>query len=319
MSAFSRGFFLRPRYLLSTPKSFNLQFLTTSRPSLPRSFTTSQLLRHAIQKSRPLPSKTPNGPLKKSLPQNPTYQSFADSLASKSHSTLLYAAPPHTLYIVSSYTTAFFCFAYAGYNFNAQYIYPPPNLSAWIPVAFGVVCFGMACFGGYLVLGPARLIKTITAIPSGQVQAQARALANGVGKNGNGQGLAIEIELRKMLPIPFFPARKVIARPEDLTLNRRVYVPPVDPRQAAVERLEQRRRLKREQDEERRKSIWWRPFRDANRAFHKLFMAMRLVWTRDSFLELTVKGSKYKLDVGGGWGLDEGRALDRLIRLKALN
>jgi hypothetical protein len=32
-----------------------------------------------------------------------------------------------------------------------------------------------------------------------------------------------------------------------------------------------------------------------------------------------VKGSKYKLDIGGGWGLDEGRALDRLVRLKALN
>jgi hypothetical protein len=315
MSAFSRGFFLRPRYHLPPPKSFSLQFLTTSRQQLLRSFTTSQLLLHAAQKVRPLPSKFPNGPLKKPLPQNPTYQSFADSLASKSHSTLLYAAPPHTLYIISSYTAAFFCFAYAGYNFHAHYMHPPANLSPWIPVAFGVVCFGMACFGGYLVLGPARLIKTITAIPPGQAQ----ALAKGVGKNGNGPGLAIEIELRKMLPIPFFPARRVIARPEDLTLNRRIYVPPVDTRQSAVERLEERRRLEREEQEERRKSIWWRPFRDANRAFHKLFRAMRLVWTRDSFLELAVKGSKYKLDVGGGWGLDEGRALDRLVRLKALN
>jgi hypothetical protein len=315
MSAFSRGFFLRPRWVLSTPKSFNLQFLTTPKSPLPRSFTTSQLLRHTIQKARSLPSKPLNGPLKKSLPQNPTYQSFADSLASKSHATLLYAAPPHTMYIVSSYTAAFFCFAYAGYNFNAHYMHPPPNLSPWIPIAFGVVCFGVACFGGYLVLGPARLIKTVTAIPP--TQAQAVAVAKGVGKNG--PGLAIEIELRKMLPIPFFPARKVIAKPEDLTLNRRVYVPPVDPRQAAVERLEERRRREREQEEERRKSIWWRPFRDANKAFHKLFMAMRLVWTRDSFLELAVKGSKYKLDIGGGWGLDEGRALDRLVRLKALN
>jgi hypothetical protein len=312
MSAFSRGFFLRPRYLLSTSKSIHLQFLTTSRPTLPRPFTTSQLLRYAIQKSRPLPQKAPNGTLKKPLPQNPTYQSFADSLATKPYSTLLYAAPPHTLYIISSYTAAFFCFAYAGYNFNAHYMHPLPNLSTWVPAAFGVVCFGMACFGGYLVLGPARLIKTITAIPS-----SGQALTK-VGAGKNGPGLAIEIELRKMLPIPFFPARKVVARPEDLTLNRRIYVPPVDPRQSAVERLEERRRLEREQEEERRKSIWWRPFRDANRAFHKLFRAMRLVWTRDSFLELAVKGSKYKLDVGGGWGLDEGRALDRLVRLKAL-
>ena len=54
------------------------------------------------------------------------------------------------------------------------------------------------------MLGPARLIKSITAIPSsGQALTKA-----GAGKNG--PRLAIEIELRKMLPIPFFPARKVI-------------------------------------------------------------------------------------------------------------
>jgi hypothetical protein len=131
--------------------------------------------------------------------------------------------------------------------------------------------------------------------------------------------LVVEIELKKMLPIPFFPTRKVYAKPEDLTLNRRIYVPPVDARQSAAERMDLRRRIDREQEEERRKSIWWRPFRDANRAFYKLFRAMRLVWTRESFLELAVKGSKYKLDVGDGWALDEGRSLDRLVRLKALS
>ena len=35
-----------------------------------------------------------------------------------------------------------------------------------------------------------------------------------------------------------------------MTLNRRIYVPPVDPRQCAVERLEERRRMEREQEEE---------------------------------------------------------------------
>lgn len=162
------------------------------------------------------------------------------------------------------------------------------------------------------MLGPARLVKTVTAIPQSQVQ----ALARSAGKNGP---LMVEIELRKMLPIPFFPARKVIAKPEDLTLNHRIYVPPVDARQSAAERVELRRRMQREQEEERRKSIWWRPFRDLNRAFYKMFRAMRLVWTRESFLELAVKGSRYKLDVGDGWALDEGRALDRLVRLKPLN
>jgi hypothetical protein len=312
MSAFSRGFFLKPRYLLSTPQNFTFYYITTSKPLLPRSFTTSQLLRYAVQKARPLPPKAANSIVKKPLPQNPAYQSFADSLASKSHATLLYAAPPHTAYIIGSYTGAAFCFGYAAYNFNIHYLYPPPNLKAWIPIAFGIISFGMACFGGYLVLGSARLIKTLTAIPQSQVQ----VLMKGASKHGP---LVVEIELKKMLPIPFFPARKVYAKPEDLTLNHRIYVPPVDARQSAAERMDLRRRIDREQEEERRKSIWWRPFRDANRAFYKLFRAMRLVWTRESFLELAVKGSKYKLDVGDGWALDEGRALDRLVRLKALS
>lgn len=128
----------------------------------------------------------------------------------------------------------------------------------------------------------------------------------------------IEIELRKMLPLPFFPARRVIVAPKDLTLSRRIYVPPADPRRHVAERLEIRRMLEREQEEERKKSIWWRPFRDANRAFRKLFKAMRLVWTREDFLKLEVKRQRYKLDIGGGWALDEGKALDRLVQVKAL-
>jgi hypothetical protein len=165
-------------------------------------------------------------------------------------------------------------------------------------VAFGGVCFLVACFGGWLVLGPARLIKTITAVPS------SKALTKGSGTQGP---LAIEVELRKMFPLPFFPARKIIASREDLTLNHRLYVPPVDSRLSAAERLEVRRKMEREQEEERAKSIWTAPFRHAN---------MTRAWTREGFLELGIKGQSYKLDVSGGWALDEGKAIDRLAKLK---
>jgi hypothetical protein len=288
------------------PPCFTFQRVTTLRLLLPRSFSTSQLIRYAARNAT---QRAANGTVKKSVQSPPTYQSFADSLASKSHATLLYAAPSHTLYIISCYSAATFCFAYAAYNFNINYVHPPPNINPWIPIAFGGVCFFVASFGGFLMLGPARLIKTITAVPAAQ------SLTKGAGKHGP---LAIEIELRKMFPLPFFPARKIIADPKDMTLSRRIYEPPADPRQYAAERLEIRRRLEREQEEERRKSIWWRPLRDANRAFYKLFMAMRLVWTRESFLQLEVRQQKYKLDIGGGWALDEGKALDRLVPVKAL-
>ena len=165
----------------------------------------------------------------------------------------------------------------------------------------------MACFGGWLVLGPARLIKTITAIPS------SKSLTKGSGAPGP---LAIEVELRKMFPVPFFPARKIVTSREDLTLNHRLYVPAVNSRQSAAERLEARRRMEREQDEERAKSIWTAPFRHANKAFYDMFKAMSRAWTREGFLQLGIKGQSYKLDVSGGWALDEGKAIDRLVKLK---
>jgi hypothetical protein len=209
--------------------------------------------------------------------------------------------------MLSSYTAAFFCFSYAAYNFNAHYVSAPPDLAPWVPVAFGGVCFLVACFGGWLVLGPARLIKTITAVPS------SKALTKGSGTQGP---LAIEVELRKMFPLPFFPARRIIASREDLTLNHRLYVPPVDSRLSAAERLEVRRKMEREQEEERAKSIWTAPFRHTNKAFYDLFKAMTRAWTREGFLELGIKGQSYKLDVSGGWALDEGKAIDRLAKLK---
>ena len=65
-----------------------------------------------------------NTPAKPVTQASTTYLSFAESLASKLQPTLLYAAPPHTLYMLSSYTAAFFCFSYAAYNFNAGTTFP---------------------------------------------------------------------------------------------------------------------------------------------------------------------------------------------------
>jgi hypothetical protein len=260
----------------------------------------------------PSPVKTS---YKQTPSQLPTYQTFASTLAQKSHPTLLYTAPSHTFYTFTSYTAAAFCFTYAAYNFNAHYLHPPPDLLPWVPVAFGGVCFLVACFGGWLLLAPARLIKTITVLPS-SAQALAAAKKNGAAMQQGPGGLRLEIELRKMFPLPFFPARKITANPEDVMLSSRLFHPLEDTRQSAAERLEMRRRLEREQEEERRKSILTAPFRDGKRAFGQLFRAMARTWSREGFLKLAVKGQAYKLDVTGGWALDEGKALDRLLKVK---
>lgn len=232
----------------------------------------------------------------------PTYRSYASQLATKQQPTLLYKAPSQTLFLISSYTGATFCLAYAAYNFQANTLSPPPGLATWVPVAFGGVCFLMAVLGGWLALGPARLIRTITARPS--------ATHPGT--------LLLDVELRKMLPIPFFPARVISAAPEDVALDHRLWTPP-PANLSAHERM-----LLRKEEEARRaehlryerERLLSAPFRHANRAFFNLFQAIARTWSRAGFLKLDVKGQVYKLDISGGWALDEGRALDRLVKVK---
>lgn len=292
MSAFSRGILLRQRM----PS-------TSARLSSPSSsFTTTSIFRAASKARAPLPKTST---LPKASPQ--IYTSYATTLAQKTSPTLLYNAPSHTLFLIASYTGASFCFAYAAYNFEAHYVNPPADLARWIPMTFGVICFGMAAFGGWLVLGPARIVKSITAIPPSATSRH--------------KNLVLNIELRKMFPVPFFPARVVTAFPEEVALGTKLWTPPNAGKLSAREKLEmqlkERERLRKELEYER-SHIMTAPFRHANKAFYELFKAIARTWSREGFMKMDVKGQKYKLDVSGGWALDDGKALDRLVKIKLI-
>jgi hypothetical protein len=323
MSAFSRGCLLRHHHAL-TPRTIHLFFPSKSFQS-PRSFSSSPLLL-AAKKARPpqttrltLPKSKPSFTPTKSAPPStnaPTYYSYATTLAQKSHPTLLYQAPSQTIFIVSSYSASVFCLSYAAISFWSNYLAAPPDLAAWVPYAFGGISFMMACFGGYLLLGPARLVRTITAVPK-----HANAVSTAAGKsagNAAAPSLEIEVELRKMFPLPFFPARKIIAKPEEIVLPMPLFTPPS--KALTVSEMRELRlqeeREKKELREYERSHIMTAPFRHASQGFFYLFKAIGRTWSREGFLKLEVKGMRYKLDISGGWALDGGRALDRLTRLK---
>ena len=273
---------------------------TISRLSFARSFTTT--FRLATKKPLSKPS-IPKQPLKLTGTIPPPYQSYTAKLASRSAPTPLYVAPSHTLYIWSAYAGAAFCLSYAGISYFANVVSPPEGLSTWVPIAFAGICFMMGALGGWLIFAPASLIRSITAHPVKS------ALANGA------PSLRVDIELRKMLPLPFLAPRVVSATPAELLLNHSIYVPAVRPVTAA-ERLAVARRQAEEQEAERQKSILLAPFRHASQAFYGLFIAIRRTWSREGFLKLKVKGRPYKLDITGGWALDEGRALDRICKVQ---
>lgn len=166
------------------------------------------------------------------------------------------------------------------------------------------------------MLGPAMLIKSITAVPKNVVLTLGTAA-----KGATVPELQLEVELRKMFPIPFFPARKIYIKPHELvipmSLSPRVITGAPGRVTASEERM---RRLGTEAEQKKqaeydRNYLLTSPFRHAGKAFMSLFVNTKRALVRDGFLKVNVKGQKYKLDITGGWVLDNGRALDKLVRV----
>jgi hypothetical protein len=325
MSAFSRGCFLRPQFAMNgrnlygvlLPKSFQQ----------PQFFSSASILR-AIKKAGPpkplkkvLPKSKPSfTPTKAPTPATPAvYQSFASSLAQKSHPTLLYQAPSHALFMLSSYGAAVFCLSYGVIVFWSHSLHAPADLAFWVPYAYGGICFFMAAFGGWCLLGPASLVRSITALPRAAAKSGAVA-QRGAFASASATAtpeLQLEVELRKMFPMPFFPARKLYVAPGELRIN--YPLAPVEKRVSAAE--VSARRLQEEVERQRqleyeRSHLMTTPFRQMNRLAFEMFRAIRRTWTREGFLKIDIKGKTYKVDITGGWALDGGKALDRLVKVK---
>jgi hypothetical protein len=322
MSAFSRGLFLRPQCTFRPPRNLYI-FYQVKNPQQPRSFSGAAILR-AVKQQQPkstikqVNSSTPKpSPLAKvaNVIKKPVYQTYASKLAEKGHPTLIYVAPSHTIFLISSYSAASFCFAYATYNFWYSSLHPDPDLAAWIPVAFGVVCMGMSAMGTWLMLSPSRLIRTITAVP----KAASKAATTGKALSKNGQGeIELEIELRKMLPLPFLKPRTLRMKPEDVIIRSRLVTPHpkrITPAERHLMMLQEKGERKKALEYEQT-HILSSPFRHMSRLLFSFFRAVARAWTREGFAKVKANGQAYKLDVTGGWALDGGKALDRLVTLK---
>ncbi|TAQ85714.1 hypothetical protein B7494_g5963 [Chlorociboria aeruginascens] len=312
MSAFSRGCLFRHQLSFNPSRATPRFFSSTIFLRAAKQVRSSSLTKQASSKSAVIS-------LQNSSPRAlPIYQSYAKTLAQKAHPTPLYQAPSHALLIFSSYSAAAFCLAWVGYNAWAVFLNPPPNLPAWAPYAYGGICVFMGAFAGWIMLGPYRIVKTITAFP-----ANAKQLVGVKNKPIGRGGLIVEIELTKMHPLPFLKAKKLYAQPEEIYLLTPI-VPP------EVKRLGGRELMRIREEEEREKQrvleyershIMTRPFRDMSRAFsqftHSIFVATRKMWTGVGFVKIKVKGKGgYKIDITDGWALDGGRGLERLVGVK---
>ncbi|KAI6246514.1 hypothetical protein HI914_05418 [Erysiphe necator] len=313
-----------PRHLYRQSSYNNVKLLhTTPRRSLLIQFYTKTYFRqkckieysqvrnkHQIAKSPPPHNVVHTAPKIRDAKvfSNPTfYQTYAVTLAQKPHSTLLYTAPSSSAYYISSYATASLCFGYGILSYWNNYLYAPPDIAIWIPYAFTGVSLITILFGIRFLCNPLRMIRNMTAIPKIEQ-----------GK----QILEIEIELKKMIPLPFFAPKVICVAPKEIFIPSLL----VSQNNPHISQLEQRRQraqeiLQRQQDlEYERSHIMSAGIRHLWRAISKvctgIFRATQRAFTRDNFFEMRIRGKIYKLDLDGGWVLDNGKAIDRLVTLE---
>jgi hypothetical protein len=251
----------------------------------------------------------------------PVPPSYAEILAQRGR-TLLYEAPSHFWFRTGCFTSATFCISYTVYQYWTIILHPPEGLLWWVPHAFGVILIFMSGMGVYFVLGAGRIVRSIEAVPAAQVAKHILSKAT-AGTTGAAATAAppVLIELTTLRPIPFFPPKKTVLPPDQVQLPFRMHnlfaPPPANPTSKPLTLSEQIKaaHLERAAREARRKETT-APFRDARRVFSAAWHGIKRSFSREGFARILVGKTEYKLDVTGGWALDEGRAMDRLLSIR---
>ncbi|ERT01534.1 hypothetical protein HMPREF1624_02785 [Sporothrix schenckii ATCC 58251] len=265
---------------------------------------------------------------------------FAEQLGRRSVSTLLYEAPSHLVFRMTSLLAGVATITYTLINYWTIFVYPPENMLWWVPHAFAVICGAMIAGGVYFVSGSVGIVRVIQAIPSGRIEAiagkgAAATAARAVKDAGGGPmpPVILELEIGRVLPI--LPARKRYILPETMEVPFRFAsyglrgdalptgaAGAVAATGAVVTSAE---RVKAHAAETERQAkareyemnhLMTAPFRHAAQGANTGWKQVRRVFSREGFIKVIVNGDRQKMDVMGGWALENGRALDRLVRIK---
>ncbi|RYP19919.1 hypothetical protein DL765_003067 [Monosporascus sp. GIB2] len=248
---------------------------------------------------------------------------YAQSLASKSTPTILYEAAPRRAFLISSYAAGLFGVMAGGVNIWFNVYNVPEGTNFWVSYVFGAVGFMMAALGTRFAMMPASIVRSITLLPAAAAAAataqSAKAGAGAAAKAASAaRPVLLEVKARRTSPFPFVPLKRMQVEPQQVVMKTRLYTPPkAEPspyEKIAMRREEERRRKEAQQYE--RDHLMTAPFRDGARAAGTIFAGIRRGLTGEGFMPIEVDGAKYKLDVTGGYALEDGRALDRIVKIE---
>ncbi|KAL5627682.1 hypothetical protein BROUX41_003835 [Berkeleyomyces rouxiae] len=284
----------------------------------------------APQTQTATPAPTPVQPSPRQPPPvrgtNVTLTSYAylRDLARKTAPTTLYQAPNHFWLYASSWATGAFCFAYAGYHLTTIYYDPPSGLAWYVPKMFGVICVAMGALGSYYILRSSNIIHRIRVLPLAQTGTSAStspgtSVAQLVAQKIT--ELPLEIEVKRMLP--FLPTRMVRTTTACVSMDGTLSKP-------APQHLTEaeRRELQLAVEKARAEAVQYEkdhlmtaPFRHFSRGAQTAWHGVKQALIGSGFVRLKVEAEvkgkgTYKLDVTNGLALNEGRVLDKLVKIE---
>ncbi|KAI1777898.1 hypothetical protein F4818DRAFT_328963 [Hypoxylon cercidicola] len=269
----------------------------------------------ASLKQTPKPARLPKTtitPLAKNL-QVPRL-GYAQQLAEKSTATTLYEAEPKRIFLFSSYMGGLFCATAAAANIWINVYNIPDGTHQVVQVGMGLVGILMAGFGTRFALMPAGIIRSIKVLPARGTKSPGPA---GLGVSSVVGPVRLEIEARRNLPFPFIPLRRFQADPSDIVMKAPMYSRKTAPSEYEKMQMKQEEEARRKKEREYEMNhLMTAPFRHTGQAIAKIFAALRRGLTGEGFAPIMIGGVKYKLDITSAYALQEGRALDRIVKIE---
>ncbi|KAI0603447.1 hypothetical protein F4775DRAFT_533758 [Biscogniauxia sp. FL1348] len=291
----------RPQWLRSAPARLDGSLFTTAavlckRPSIP-----------ASAKEKPSPPSTAVLAQK----ARPSTANFLEQLAQKSSPTILYEAAPQRGFVFSSYTAALFCMSVGGLNHWINVYNVPAGIPWWVPYGFGVVSFCMAIPATVFALRPAAVVRSVKVLPARSTQGSSAASK----AHSAAQPIQLEIMARSHIPVPGLPLKRIVVEPRQVVMKARMYNPKLSEHEIeqAKKEEEERRKAERQYDMDH---LMTAPFRHAKWAISTIFHSLRRGLTGEGFAPIWIQGTRYKIPISDAYVMDNGRALDRIVRIE---
>lgn len=237
-------------------------------------------------------------------------EAFINHLLSKGGETPLYQAPSHIWYTVGSLGIFTFCIGIAAYQafFNAWLGgIEIKGLAPWIPYAYGGVSIVLAAMGTFFFIQPARVVAYIKAVPTTENFVK-NARTNAAKKSR----LLVEVGIRR--PLLGWEPKRLIVAPSDISMPTRLSAPVMT--MTRGELIEIERQLRDERIAEikyDKEHLMTAPLRQMHRAFREFFKGTMRAFSMEGFADIIIDKKRYKIDILGGWALEDGKAIDKIL------